>query len=224
MSENSPTKIVSPSPALVDDHGEYSATRDVVLGAILGLTWAASLRAWMTTLAFQLGDAPSLTWLGTFVGILLPATLMGALVGRALYAAKTSERERWRWAILAPLLLVLGPAIVQPGFLSTLLATGMGGGAIGVALVGVLGGFAFSGLGNKWIRSISGLLAVLFALASVAPVYLTGSSPGLPPSASEVFGAGLFFLLMALLVAGISAPFRTWARRVAASRSHALAA
>ncbi len=217
MSENLPTNIAAPSLAPAHDQSRHEATRDVFLGAILGLAWAASLRAWMTTLALHLGDQPSLTWLGTFVGILLPAALMGALVGRAFYVAKTSDRERWRWVILSPLLLVLGPAVVQRGFLSTLLATGMGGGAIGVALVGILGGFAFSGFGRKWIRWISGIFAVLFAFASVAPAYLAGSSSALPSDAGEVFEATLFLILMGLLVAGISAPSRTRARRTLAA-------
>jgi hypothetical protein len=166
----------------------------------------------MVLLTLQLGDRPLVTWQGTFAGILLPATLVGALVGHAVYAAKTWERKRWRWVIFAPILLVLGPAIVQSNFISTLLTTGMGGGAIGVALVGMLGGYALSGFGPQWTRGVSALFGLLILVASIAPVYFAGPSSALPPGADEVFSVLLFVLLMAQLVAGISAPSRAQSR------------
>jgi hypothetical protein len=187
---------------------ENTASRRIAWGAFLGLVWGASLRAWMSMLALQLGDRPTITWVGTFAGILLPATLVGVLVGLAVYVAETSSRERWRWVLLSPLILILGPATTNPGFLSTLLATGMGGGAIGVALVGMLGGYAISGVGPRWTRTSCGFLAVLFGLASIVPSYMAGRSLATPPRAGEAFGGLLFILLMVVLVAAISAPSR----------------
>lgn len=186
-----------------------AAAKHIVFGAVLGLAWGCSLRAWMALLALQLGDNPKITWQGTVAGVLLPAMLVGALDGRAVYAAKTSDRRRWRWAILSPSLLVLGPLLTQENFISTLLTTGMGGGAIGVALIGMLGGYAFSGFGPKWTRLIAAILALLFLIASIVPLYVFGSSPDRPPAASIAFSVLVFVLLMAGLVAGNSAPSRS---------------
>jgi hypothetical protein len=196
--------IPSPSKAI---HRSSFASRALV-GAFLGIAWGASLRAWMVLLALELGDRPEFSWVGTFAGILLPVALCGAILGGATYVAETSASKRWRWAILAPLLLPLGPAIVTKDFFSILVTTGMGGGAIGVALIGITGGYAFSGFGPKWTRWISGLLALFFLIASVIPFYAAGSSATFPPAASAVFSFLLFVILMALLVVGVSAPSR----------------
>ena len=203
-----------PTPSV--NQGKGTAIKHVVVGAILGLAWGSSLRAWMALLALQLGDPQKVTWQGTFGGILLPAMVVGALDGGAVYAAKTSERKRWRWVILPPALLILGPAIVQDHFFSILLKTGMGGGAIGVALVGMLGGYALSGFGPRWTRNAAALFALLILIASIAPVYFAEPSSARPPAANEVFSTLLFLLLMAQLVAGISAPARAQSGRHAA--------
>jgi hypothetical protein len=162
----------------------------------------------MALLAVEVGDRPRVTWLGTFGGILLPAAVVGALLGAAAYAAETAESTRWRWALLSPLLLAGAAAVVTENFLTTLITTGMGGGAIGVALIGVLGGDALSGFGAHWRRWASGALAVLFAAASVYPLYFTGSASAPSLSASKVLGVLLFVLLMIVLVVGVSAPAR----------------
>ncbi len=172
-----------------------------VVGACLGLAWGVALRAWMVVLALKFGEQPNFTWRGTFGGILLPAALVGAWQGAAMHAAGTSSSKRWQWSILSPLLLVLGAAIGTENFISTLITTGMGGGAIGVALIWMLGGYALSGLGALWKRWVSGLLASLLTLAA-------GISLFLGKGASEAFGALYFILLMALLAIGVSAPIR----------------
>jgi hypothetical protein len=195
-----------PAPSV--NQGKGTATEHVVVGALLGLAWGSSLRAWMALLALQLGDPPKVTWQGTFAGVLLPAMVVGALGGRAVYAAKTSERKRWRWVILSPSLLILGPAIVQDHFISILLKTGMGGGAVGVALVGMFGGYALSGFGPRWTRRAAALFALPLLIASIAPVYFADPSSTRPPGADEVFSILLFVLLMAQLAGGISAPSR----------------
>src|SRR5512139_1713041 len=85
--------------------------RRVVAGAFLGLAWGAAMRAWMAMLALEFGERPQFSWQGTFGAILLPAALIGAIQGGAAYAAETSQRKWWRWAILSPLLLVIGPLV-----------------------------------------------------------------------------------------------------------------
>lgn len=145
------------------------------IGAVLGLAWGAALRAWMVVLVLEFGDRPQFTWLGTFGGILLPAAIVGAVLGIAAGGERTVN-PRWQgWIILSPLLFVLAPAVVVNNFFSILITTGMGGGAIGVAL--------------------------LFTLA--AAVALVIGDSGATDTPSKVFCALLFALLMALLVAGI---------------------
>src|SRR5262245_55903728 len=79
------------------------------LGSLFGLAWAASLRGWMTVLALKFGETPSVSWSGTFGGILIPSLFMGGVVGWAVYEAETIGGTRWRWALLSPLFMVLGP-------------------------------------------------------------------------------------------------------------------
>ena len=182
--------------------------RRVVVGGFLGLAWGASLRAWMVLLALEFGDRPQFTWAGTFGAILLPTALVGALLGAAAYTAETSDRKQWRWATLSPLLLVVGPVIVTENFFITLITTGLGGGAIGVALIGVFGGYALSEFGARWTRWVSGFITLSLTIASVFPVYFADRVPAATLCAGKVFGALLFVLLMVLLVVGVSAPSR----------------
>ena len=175
----------------------------VSFGAFGGLTWAAALRAWMVVQALQFGEDPHFTWRGTFAAILLPAALMGALLGAAAYLTKRSGKKRWRWAILAPLLLVVGPLLFVDDFILTLITTGMGSGAILVALIGLLGGYAFSGFGRRWMRWGLGILMV--GLISAA---LIAGGEASPPSADDVFSLLYFVLLMVVLIAGVSVPSR----------------
>lgn len=106
----------------------------------------------MVVLALEFGERPHFTWQGTFGGMLLPAAIMRSILGVAASAEDASARKSRRWATLSPLLLVLGPAIATDNFSPPLVTTGMGGGAIGVALIGLSGGYALSGMGLRWLR------------------------------------------------------------------------
>ena len=123
-------------------------TGRVVGGPVLGRTWGASLPARMAVIA---GGSSSFTWRGTFMALLLPATLVGAA---AEHARRTGGRGAWRCATLAPLLFVVMPALVQNNFVTQLLRTGIGGGAIGMALIGIIDGSAIAGRGPRWARSV----------------------------------------------------------------------
>jgi hypothetical protein len=182
-------------------------SKRVAIGAFLGLSWGTSLRTWMVLLALKSGDSPHFTWEGTYGAILLPTTLLGAMLGGATCVAESSGKKWWRWATLLPLLLVLGPVIVAKDFITNLVTTGLGGCAIGVALIGMLGGYAFSGFGVQWTSWVSGLLSLFFTLGVVG-FYFTAGPATVIPGVNEAFGALLFVLLMVLLIAGVSTPSR----------------
>jgi hypothetical protein len=188
----------------------HTMTKRIIIGSFLGLAWGASLRAWMVVLALEGGERSHFTWSGTFGGILLPAALMGVILGGATHTAETSGKTRWRWAILSPLLLIAGPVIFTKDFIPTLLTTGLGGGAVGVALIGLLGGYALSPFGVRWTRWLSGLFVFLLLTAALGyGVY----SAIVMANTSRAFAVLLFVLLMVLLVAGVSVPSRCWLKR-----------
>jgi hypothetical protein len=189
-------------------HLETVAGR-IAVSTFLGLVWGTSLRAWMVLLALQGGEQPHFTWSGTFGGILLPAALMGAIFGGASHA-ETWAHMKW-WTMLSPLLLIVGPLIFTKNFIPTLLTTGLGSGAIGVALIGLLGGYALSPFGTQWTRWLCGLFILLHLVAaSVYGIYVAT----VKGSSSEAFSVLLFVLLMVLLIAGVSAPYRYWSSNV----------
>lgn len=186
---------------------QHAVTMRTIAGALLGFTWGAALRGWMVLLALNFGERPQFTWQGTIAGVMLPAAVLGALLGGVKSAAEFSGRMRW-WVIISPLLLVLGPAIFTKDFFPILFTTGMGSGAIGVALIGVLGAYALSGLGAPWKRWISGTVAGIFTIAFGCGLFLVDQNKPALPLAVKVFGMFLFLLLMSLLIAGVSTPFR----------------
>lgn len=122
---------------------DQRATPLVALGALFGLAWACGLRGFMAQVA---GWDHDVTWLGAFVWILVPGVITGCLFGWAEHLRRAGGRRGWRWLALAPLLFagVLVPGLFDPG---TFLQGGVGGGAIGVPLYAMAGGYALSGRG-----------------------------------------------------------------------------
>lgn len=138
--------------------------RFILIGAVLGVAWASSLRAFMQQLA---GPTSAFTFTGTF-GIIIPAgTVVGALLGWAEYQRRTGHQ--YRLLILSPLLLGIVP-LVQPGALEALVTTGDGGAPIGLALLAMIGGYSMSGRGPRWARAIAGAVGLVgVAITFVAP-------------------------------------------------------
>ena len=130
----------------------------VVAGAVAGLTWAAALRGWMIQLA---GDTSAFHWFGTFALILTPGLLVGGLIGLAEHRRRTGG-SRTLWLTLSPCLFL--SALADPTIFKLLITQGIGGGAIGVVMFGLAGGYALSGRGRAWWRRSCGVLAVLGAL------------------------------------------------------------
>ena len=156
--------------------------RLILVGAVLGLTWAAALRGYMMQLACL---TSTFTFSGTF-GIILPTgTLVGALLGWAEY-----QRRAGRWYPLligAPLLLTILPS---------LLTAGLDLAPVGLALSAMVGGYAVSGRGPLWVRSVAGLIAVR---AIVAPFAAPKPYPDL--SVTTPYGAWAATLASSLFVA-----------------------
>ena len=195
-------------------HGE------TVIGAVVGLAWGLSLRSWMTHLAILFQDWPRYTWEGTFLSVLVPSTVIGALIGWD-FGLRRRGGKRHAWVVWSPLLLVVGPAILADNFIGTLMDTGEGGGAIGVVLVGLSGGYALSRRGRRWARILSGVVALVIVGAMTMIFYLSSS----PLTSSEAFGALNLVVLMVGLCLGCSVPMRrdsgalaTYAEREALTR------
>jgi hypothetical protein len=134
----------------------WSPRNYLIVGGIGGLAWAAGFRAWMIQVA---GSASTFTW-STFIWLLLPSTVIGALLGWAEYRRQTGITRGRRWLIRSPLLFI---SAIIPQF-ELLIKYGFGGGAIIVALLGIGGGYALAGRGRLWIRIVVGALVAFVTL------------------------------------------------------------
>ena len=180
-----------------------SAAVSVLIGALLGITWAAGFRGYMVELA---GEESTFSWYATFVGLLGAAGIVGGLLGLADHIRRTGGRPHWRWLALSPLILGLLPLTV-PGALA-LISQGIGTAGIGVAIIVVGIGYAFGGRGRAWLRSVIGVVAfaAVLALVAMTPVISEGRV-----SFAEPRGAWAGTLaLTSVLVLGLatSIPFR----------------
>lgn len=178
------------------------------IGAAVGLAWATSPRAWMAHVALGFGAWPRYTWEGTFLAVLLPAVLVGALIGLDRQSRRDS-RGGVPLIVWSPLFLVAGPALVADDFVATLVATGEGSGAMAVVVIGVCGGWALSGRGPVWGRAISGLVAV--GATGVMASMLAFEGQGGPASAA--FGGVHVGIVLVWLAVGCSLPLRQRALR-----------
>lgn len=143
----------------------------IVAGGIAGLAWAAGLRGMMTEIA---GPESSVHWVGTFVWVLAPGLLTGVLLGWAEHLRRTGGRRGWRWLALAPLLFS-AVLFSSPTDMGALFEDGIGGGAIGVPLLCMAGGYAISGRGRLWGRIACGVLAL-----SAIPIWAL-TAPAISP-------------------------------------------
>ena len=138
--------MAGPAPTLTQFHVRLWPLLSI--GGVCGLAWVAALRGFMAQVA---GAESGVSWGGTFGWILLPGVVTGLLLGWAEYLRRTGGRRGWRWLALSPLLFasVLLPGLLDP---ATMFQGGIGGGAIGVPLYGMAGGYALSGRGPRLAR------------------------------------------------------------------------
>jgi hypothetical protein len=171
----------------------------VLVGAVCGLAWAASLRALMAEFA---RPESTFDWFGTFEGVLLPGVVVGALLGWAAHLQARGNSPP-RWLVAAPLVFVLA----TPSVLVSVFVDGLGGGAIAVPLLGMAGGYALAGRRPRWARWAAGAVALL-----ALPGWLvTASFVGGPLALDTPRGAWLAVLhlsLLAVLAFGCTLPHR----------------
>lgn len=139
------------------------ATLSILIGVLLGVTWAAGFRAFMAEIA---GPESRFGWYATFGAVLGGAGIVGGLLGWADHIRRTGGRPHWRWLALSPLILGLLPLTV-PGTLAAL-TRGIGTAGIAVALIAIGLGYALGGRGRTWLRVIVGTLSAAAAIALVA--------------------------------------------------------
>lgn len=188
----------------------------MLVGAILGLAWAAAFRGFMAEIA---GGASRFEWYGTFVGILAAGVIAGALLGLADYFRRTGGRAHWRWLALAPLAFAVLPLTME-GAIEALFTQGLGGGAIAIPLVGIAGGFAVSGRGRLWARMLCGILTAALLVAIVLTVPSVGGTRLALDQPRGAWVATLTVACVIVLCLASSIPFR----RVVAVRDDAIAA
>jgi hypothetical protein len=196
QTESSDLEIAPPS--------RPSATATILVGAVSGLAWAAAFRAYMAEIA---GGASRFDWYGTFIGILSAGVITGALLGLAEYFRRTGGRPHWRWLALAPLTFAILP-LTTPDAVVALFTQGLGGGAVGIALIAIAGGFAVSGRGAVWARILCGLLTIAFLVALAFTVTAVGGIRLTLDQPRGAWVATLAVASVAVLCLATSIPFR----------------
>jgi hypothetical protein len=198
---------VGPGAAAATTTG-HAAFAPIAVGAVAGLAWAAGFRGFMVEIA---GPESTVEWIGTFVGILLPGFVTGALLGWAEHLRQTGGRRGWRWLALAPLAFVAA----TPGVLvSVFTEGGIGGGAIAVPLFAMAGGYAVSGRGHAWARAVAGAVALVPIVGWTAAAAVVGGDRLALTTARGAWVALLFSSFVAALALGCAIPHRTVVRRV----------
>ncbi|MFL1430926.1 MULTISPECIES: hypothetical protein [unclassified Nocardiopsis] len=181
-----------------------NTVRGSLLGALVGLAWAAALRGYMAELA---GSLSQVDWWGTFGAILLPGALIGALLGAAYGRRARGPTRGLRWFGLAPLLFGIVPLLLPGGFIA-LVTQGLGGGAIAVGVAAVAAGFAISGAGPLWGRILAGIPGFGLLIAMVVATPFVGGPRLAVDDARGAWVAVLLGSLLALLALAASIPFR----------------
>lgn len=181
----------------------------IATGALLGLTWGAGFRAYMSELA---GGASTFNWVGTFGAILVPSALSGAALGLAEDLRRNGGAPNWRWLAAAPVTLAVAPLLL-PGAVPVLVTTGMGSGAAWVVLTGVLGGYGLSGHGPRVGRAIARAIAAASTAGLIATVPAFGGEALALTGPRGAWIATLAFTFTITLALGCSIPFRAVSSR-----------
>jgi hypothetical protein len=205
--------------------GALRARGWVALGVLCGLAWACALRSFMAEVA---GRESGVEWGLTFGYILLPGAVIGGLLGWAEFLRRTGDGPRRHQLAYAPLLFaaVLVPGAFDPG---SFLEDGIGGGAIGVPVIAMLGGFAISGRGPRSGRILAGLAFTAGFLVWLLTAVSVGGDSFALDTAHGLWTSTLYESLLLTFALAASVPHRPIERRDAgqvsaapASRHHGL--
>lgn len=179
-----------------------AALAPIAVGAVAGLAWAAGFRGFMVEIA---GAESAVEWTGTFAGILLPGAVTGGLLGWAEHLRRTGGHRHARWLALAPLTFV----VATPGVLVSVFTDGgIGGGAIGVPLFAMAGGYALGGRGRVWSRALAGAVALLPIVGWAAAAGAVGGDRLALVTPRGAWVAVLFGSFLAVLALGCAIPHR----------------
>lgn len=153
--------------------------KEMACGAVFGLAWAASMRAMMAE--FAAGDGGSHFSIATFIFLLPPGALLGAVVAWVLAADRPGLRPAPRWLVWCPMIMCADPA-AAPFMLAT----------IGV-------GWVAAGRGTRKSRLWIGIPSVLLWITLLVLTLVT------PPSILSSLryawvGVLLFSLLGSLMI------------------------
>jgi hypothetical protein len=197
VSTSTPTPTDQARTDLARTDRAAGAASAVLVGGLLGLVWAAGLRSWMAQLV---GAGSSFSWL-TFVLVLLPGAVVGALLGRAAHGRPQRTRTARRLA-LAPVLFA--SALLDPQIFAAFIHTGEGGGALMVVLTALSGGFVLGR--RRW--SVARALAVLPATCGLLLLTFIGTmaAPVTSPRGAWVCLFGLTFMLVLCAAAALPYP------------------
>ncbi len=147
---------------------------EMACGAVVGLAWASSMRAMMAEVAAS--DGGSHFSIATFIFLLPPGALLGAVVGWVLATDRVGMRPPPRWLVWCPMIMCADPA-AAPFMLAT----------IGV-------GWVAGGRGTRKSRLWIGIPSVLFWIALLVMMLV------IPPSmVSSLRDAWIAILLYSLL-------------------------
>ena len=141
------------------------------MGALCGLAWACGLRGFMTQVTT---GRPMVTWAGTFLWVLAPGIVIGAMLGMAEHIRRTSHDPRGRRLVWSPFVfsLVLPDSLIMNG---SIFEGGVGGGALGAPSLAVAGTYALTGR-RPWTRIACALLTL-----SAVPIWaITATRFGSP--------------------------------------------
>ena len=178
----------------------------VLLGGLCGLAWAAGMRGFM---AQVVQEESSVSWSGTFGYILLPGVVVGLLLGWAEHLRTTGGPRRWRWLALSPLLFAAVLFSEGPLGVLGIFENGLGGGAIGVPLYAMAGGYAISGRGPRWSRLACGALA-LTAIPIWALTVQSFAGPDLAVTTPRGLWVALYYYsFLALMMIAAAIPHRS---------------
>jgi hypothetical protein len=186
-------------PALVP-----AAWQAVAVGALAGLAWAASLRAFMVEVV---GAESAVTWAGTFLWVLAPGVVIGGLLAWGEWRRWSGEVPHRRWLVWSPMLfaavLLQDPVDLVGGFDGN-----VGLGALAVPAICMIGGYAIAGRGPATVRALCALVAL-----SAIPIWaltaedVGGTSFGLDDP-HGAWAAVLYWGLLATFSLAASIPHR----------------